>query len=100
MLDEILKAPHHAVIQEDLAKKLGKGDADRGYKIISSMMKNNLLVVRPYSPLARDLPREAFAAANTDLLLEVVTLPTPGHVWAAKQQIKYLLAIEVDKAMS
>ena len=80
VLQEIVKAPHHAVLREELAKKLGKGDGKMGKKVILSMVKYNLLALRPYSELARDLPPEV----HGDRKKEVVTLPSPGYLWAAK----------------
>lgn len=83
VLECITKAPHHAVLRDELEEKLGKRDADSGNEIILSMVKYNLLALRPYSSLARDLPREVYG----DGMNEVVTLPSPGDVWAAKQQL-------------
>lgn len=81
VLEVITEAPHHAVLRDDLAKKLGKGDVKAGNRIILSLVRYNLLALRPYSTLARDLPLEVYGDAKE----EVVTLPSPGHVWAAKQ---------------
>jgi hypothetical protein len=81
VLQEIVKAPYHAVLREELAKKLGKGDGKIGNTIIVSMVKHNLLALRPYSTLARDLPPEV----HGDLKKVVVTLPNPGYAWAAKE---------------
>jgi hypothetical protein len=39
--------------------------------------------LRPYSTLARDLPREVYGVGEK----EVVTLPSPGHTWAAKGEL-------------
>ena len=81
VLEHLTTAPHHAVLRNELAKELGKGDKKRGDEIILSMVKYNLLALRPYSPLARDLPREVFGDEEE----EVVTLPSAGHTWAAKR---------------
>ena len=81
VLQRLTTAPHHAVLRNELAKELGKGDKQRGDEIIFSMVKYNLLVLRPYSTLARDLPREVYGVDQE----EVVTLPSPGDVWAAKR---------------
>ena len=81
VLQCLTTAPHHAVRRNELAKELGKGDEQRGVEIILSMVKYNLLALRPYSPLARDLPREVFGDEEE----EVVTLPSAGHTWAAKR---------------
>ncbi|KAH7621231.1 hypothetical protein NADE_009277 [Nannochloris sp. 'desiccata'] len=71
------------VLCNELAKNLGKGDEERGDEIILSMVKYKLLALRPYSTLARDLPLEVFGIGEK----EVVTLPSPGHVWAAKREL-------------
>ena len=81
VLQRITTAPHHAVLRNELAKELGKGDGKTGKKILLSMFKYNLLALRPYSTLARDLPREVFGDEEE----EVVTLPSAGHTWAAKR---------------
>ncbi len=81
VLESIVTAPHHAVLRDDLSRDLGKVDDDIGDEIILSLVKYNLLTLRPYSTLARDLPREVYGGHKK----EVVTLPSPGHVWAAKQ---------------
>ena len=80
-VQRLTTAQHHAVLRNELAKELGKGDDQRGDEIILSMVKYNLLALRPYSPLARDLPREVFGDEEE----EVVTLPSAGHTWAAKR---------------
>ena len=69
------------MLRNELAKNLGKGDEERGDEIILSMVKYNLLALRPYSTLARDLPLEVYGVGEE----EVVTLASPGHVWAAKR---------------
>ncbi|KAG7672829.1 hypothetical protein KSW81_001772 [Nannochloris sp. 'desiccata'] len=83
VLERITEAPYHAIIREDLAKELGNGDEERGDEIILSMVKYNLLALRPYSTLARDLPREVYGVGDKD----VVTLPSPGYLWAAKREL-------------
>ena len=82
-VERITTAPHHAVLRNKLAKELGKGDEQRGGEIIFSMVKYNLLALRPYSILARDLPREVYGVNQK----EVVTLPSTGHTWAAKREL-------------
>jgi hypothetical protein len=83
VLERLTTAPHHVVHRNELAKELGKGDEEHGDAIILSMVKYNLLALRPYSTLARDLPREVYGVGEK----EVVTLPSPGHTWAAKREL-------------
>ncbi|KAG7667017.1 hypothetical protein KSW81_000765 [Nannochloris sp. 'desiccata'] len=84
VLERITTAPHHAVLVSELEKDLGDGDVEKGSEILLSMVKYNLLVLRPWSVLARDLPREVYGKKKTP----VVTLPLPAHVWAAKDVLE------------
>jgi hypothetical protein len=95
VLQRITTAPHHAVLRNELAKDLGKGDGKTGRQILLSMVKYNLLALRPYSTLARDLPLEVYGVGEK----EVVTLPSPGHVWAAKRELLERKS-DVEKAKS
>jgi len=81
VLERITTAPHHAVLWDELAKELGNGVISKGEKILLSLVKYNLLALRPYSDIARDLPEEVYGDDEE----EVVTLPSPGDVWAAKR---------------
>jgi hypothetical protein len=83
VLERIATTPDHAVLRKELEKEVAKGDGKTGKQIILSMVKYNLLALRPYSTLARDLPREVYGVGKK----EVVTLPSPGHVWAAKREL-------------
>ena len=83
----ITTAPHHAVLRSEMEKALGTLLIDgeiTGAEVLLSMVKYNLLTVRPYSTLARDLPREVYGEDKG----EVVTLPSPAHVSAAKLLFK------------
>ena len=91
VIQELVKAPHHAVLREDLEKKLEELvleelvlEARSGEEILMSMVKYNLLALRPYSTLPRDLPREVYGEDKE----MVVTLPLPVHVLAAKRLLK------------
>ncbi|KAG7667011.1 putative ATP-binding protein [Nannochloris sp. 'desiccata'] len=99
VLQEIVKAPHHAVLQEDLKKKLEEtvpgAESGRGNNILMSMIKYNLLALRPPSDLARDLPQEVY---GDDQLNMAVTLPLPVHVWAAKKLLERSPEGEDDSA--
>lgn len=82
VLEIITTAPHHAVLASKLEEELEKGSAMKGSKILLSMIKYNLLALRPQSALARDLPQEVYGSGKKKTPL--VTLPLPAHVWAAK----------------
>ncbi|KAG7667441.1 hypothetical protein KSW81_004140 [Nannochloris sp. 'desiccata'] len=78
VLQRITTAPHHAVLRNELANGFGKKEmVKQAMKILLSMVKYNLLALRPYSTLARDLPLEVYGVDEE----EVVTLPSPGHIW-------------------
>ncbi len=83
VLEKITTAPHHAVLRDELVKVLGNGDEQRGDEIFLSLAKYNLLALRPYSTLARDLPPEVFG----DRKEEVVTLASAAHLFAAKKEL-------------
>ena len=74
-------APYHAVLKKKLVAELGQGDEERGDKILMSLVKYNLLALRPHSSLVRDLPETVHGDDEED----VVTLMSPAHVWAAKE---------------
>ena len=83
MLECITTAPHYAVLVSELEKELGE---ENGSNILLSMVKYDLLALRPFSTLAHDLPREVYGNSMGD----VVTLPSPARVWAAKVVLKNL----------
>ncbi len=83
VLERLTTTPDHAVLRKELEKEVAKGDGKTGQQIILSMVKYNLLALRPYSTMARDLPREVYGVGQK----EVVTLPSPGHVWTAKREL-------------
>ena len=83
VLERITTATHHAVLREELAKDLGKGDIASGNKILLSMVEYNLLALRPYFSLARDLPKEVYGKKQE----EVVTLVLPSDLWAAEEEL-------------
>jgi hypothetical protein len=93
VLEDIINAPHHAVLVSKVAELLDGSGRD-GEEILLSMVKYNLLALRSYSALARDLPKEVYG----DLLAPVVTLPLPAHVWAAKALLKRMKAKEVENS--
>ena len=99
VLQRLLTAPSHAVLFRELAAELGDGDV--GETALMSMVEFNLLTLRPASKLAHDLPQEVFVVKKEVALEEqtekvvkqkgeVVTLPSPAHVYAAKLHIAKL----------
>jgi len=86
VLERITSAPHHAVLASKVKEELGKGSEKRGSKILLSMVKYNLLALRPSSTLARDLPQDVYGSGKKKTT--VVTLPLPAHIWAAKVVLK------------
>ncbi|KAH7615646.1 hypothetical protein NADE_007554 [Nannochloris sp. 'desiccata'] len=95
VLERLTTAPHHSVLRNELEKDVGNGDGKTGKQIILSMVEYNLLALRPYSTLARDLPLEVYGVGEK----EVMTLPSPSHVWAAKRELLER-KIDADKAKS
>lgn len=88
----ITKANHHAILRSKLEGELDAlkddGIVANGKLILLSMVGYNLLVLRPDSDLARDLPLEVFDDEEEDdrgVPEEVVMLPSPAHVWAAQR---------------
>ncbi|KAG7674807.1 hypothetical protein KSW81_006224 [Nannochloris sp. 'desiccata'] len=92
VLERITTAPQHAVLASELKEELGKGSEKKGSEIFLSMVKYNLLALRPPSTLARDLPQDVYE--NGGVIETVVTLPLPAHVWAAKALLKSMKAKE------
>ena len=90
VLERITTAPHRAALVSEIKKELGDGDGEKGSEILLSMVKYNLLALRPFTTLARDLPEEVYGDDEED----VVTLPLPAHVWAAKVMLNKLKAAE------
>ena len=84
VLQEIVKAPHHAVVRNELVTTLEElvPGARSGKAVLLSMVEYNLLALRPPSELARDLPPDVYGDDELDM---VVTLQLPVHVWAAKK---------------
>ena len=64
VLERITTAPHHAVLASEIEIELGEGGED----VLLSMVKYNLLALRPPSTLARDLPQEVYGVGNDDVV--------------------------------
>ncbi|KAG7674369.1 hypothetical protein KSW81_000028 [Nannochloris sp. 'desiccata'] len=95
VLERITTSPQHAVLASELKEELGKGSEKKGSEILLSMVKYNLLALRPPSTLARDLPQEVYGSGKKKTT--VVTLPLPAHVWAAEVVLEDLKDKEKDK---
>ncbi|KAG7674525.1 hypothetical protein KSW81_000175 [Nannochloris sp. 'desiccata'] len=96
VLERITTSPQHAVLASEPKEELGKGSEKKGSEILLSMVKYNLLELRPPSTLARDLPQEVYD--NDGVSETVVTLPLPAHVWAAKSVLRRMKAKEAKRS--
>ena len=87
-------APYYAVPQLVMAAELQKDGrllrrGVTGIKVLYSMIEYNVLSVRPYSGMARDIPREVFfrMIEGDEGLVEakdsLVVMPFPAHLFAA-----------------
>ena len=94
-------APYYAVPQLVMAAELqkdgrlakrGRGDID-GLQVLYSMIEYNVLAVRPYSDMAKDIPREVFfrtvkrKKGPVEKNDSVVVMPSPAHLFAALQML-------------
>ncbi|KAH7620539.1 hypothetical protein NADE_003156 [Nannochloris sp. 'desiccata'] len=80
--------PYHAVRQEDAEAALRGVGIDKNVtadEVLLSMVEYNVVSLRPYSDMARDIPREAFFKMEWGVEDEedVVTMPSPAHLAAA-----------------
>ncbi|KAG7673396.1 hypothetical protein KSW81_006609 [Nannochloris sp. 'desiccata'] len=91
-------APYYSVPQIVIAAELekderlfkqGRGDI-AGIDVLLSMIEYNVLSVRPYSGMAKDIPREVFfrMVKGEEGIVEekkdsVVVMPSPAHLFAA-----------------
>jgi hypothetical protein len=96
VLERITTAPHEAVLASELKKLLGNNDMELGSTILLSMVKYNLLALRPPSTVARDLPQEVYRVGKKQF--RVVTMPSAAHLWAAKALLEDYNAEEADEA--
>ena len=79
--------PYHAVRQEDAEAALRGVGIDKnvtGAQVLLSMVEYNVVSLRPYSDMAKDIPREAFFRMEWGVEEEkdVVTMPSPAHLAA------------------
>ena len=83
----IAASPYHAVRREDAEAALGKvgtGENVSAAQVLLSMIEFNVLSLRPYSDMAKDIPREAFFKEVWGVEEEddVVTMPSAAHLAA------------------
>ena len=81
----ITAGPPYAVLASVLVAQYGGGSAGR--EVLQAMVREDLVSYRPYSDWARDLPVEAFCASDGPdrMLEEVVTAPTPAHLYCMRK---------------
>ena len=94
-------APYYAVPQIVMAAELekdgrlskqGRGGVD-GLQVLLSMIEYNVLSVRPYSDMAKDIPREVFfrmvKRENGSRVVKdsVVVMPSPAHLFEALKMV-------------
>lgn len=91
-------APYYAVPEIVIAAELEKDGrlltrGVTGIKVLYSTIEYNVLSVRPYSDMAKDIPREAFfrMVKRKKGLVEkknpVVVMPSPAHLFAALKNL-------------
>ena len=80
VLRTIVSSPHAAVPVADLVAMLGAGGSAK----LASMNRKDLLVLRAFDPLARDIDAAAFGPGPDD---DVYTLPSAAHVLAARIEL-------------
>jgi hypothetical protein len=79
--------PYHAVRRDDAEAALEKEGIAKhvtAAQVLLSMVEFNVVSLRPYSDMAKDIPREAFFKEVWDIEEEdsVVTMPSPAHLAA------------------
>jgi hypothetical protein len=81
-VDAMLKSPYTMVNDEELEAVLGQ-------QPLEAMVRANLLSLRPYSPWAADIDVAAFGPRQR---FNVVTAPTPLHLYLMEEERNTLLA--------
>ena len=76
---EKLAVEPHAVLASELEAEFGGGYV--GDQVLQAMVRQDLVAYRPHSYWARDIAEEAFGAD----LEEVVTAPTPAHLYCMQE---------------
>ena len=88
---EKLAVEPHAVLASELEAEFGGGYV--GDQVLQAMVRQDLVAYRPYSRWARDIAKEAFGAD----LEEVVTAPTPAHLYCM-QELRAELSADMHAA--
>jgi hypothetical protein len=83
----IAASPYHAVRRKEVHAALDKeGIAENvtAAKVLLSMVEFNVLALRPYTDMAKDIPREAYfkKVGSKEKQDNVVTMPSPAHLAA------------------
>ena len=79
--------PYHAVRRDDVEaalEKEGIPENATAAQVLLSMVEFNVVSLRPYSEMAKVIPREAFfkKAGGKEKEDSVVTMPSPAHLAA------------------
>ena len=79
--------PYHAVRRKEVhaaLDKVGAAENVSAAQVLLSMVEFNVLSLRPYSDMAKDIPREAFFKKvwGVEEKDSVVTMPSPAHLAA------------------
>ena len=90
VLDKLAVEPH-AVLASELEAEFGGGDV--GAQVLQALVRQDLVAYRPYSRWARDIAVDAFGAK----LAEVVTAPTPAHLYCM-QELRAELSADMHAA--
>ena len=90
VLDKLAVEPY-AVLASELKAEFGGGHV--GAQVLKAMVRQDLVAYRPHSYWARDIAEEAFGAD----LEEVVTAPTPAHLYCM-QELRAELSADMHAA--
>ncbi len=112
--------PYHAVCQKDAEAALEKVNEKNAVQkvlnmvdvktktenvtsdqVLLSMVEYNLVSLRPYSEMAKGIPREAFFTEEWGVEEQdsVVTMPSPAHLAALLQERKFQKQDEAERKL-
>lgn len=86
--------PYHAVRSSEVHAALEqegiKTENTTADQVLLSMMEYNVVSLRPYSKMAKDIPREAFfkKVGSKEKEDSVVTMPSPAHLAAVLEELE------------